>query len=320
MRRVLTRIGLPFVSLIVGLLLGELALRIIGFEFHLYPTIQFGWPDPVALAEVYRTDPLLLWVPRTYQATLAAAARTHPAIVFMGDSCTEFGTYPRRTLDVLKTMAPPLANGVQLGVGGWSSEQGRNQLTRDVLPLHPKVITIYFGWNDHWIALGPTDPELTAVRPLLHLADSSRLVQLLLKVRLGTVTGPKATRPNRVPLDRYRDNLTAMVQEAHGAGIAAVLITAPSNHRVGQEPAYLAERHVRDLSEVVPLHRAYVEATRAVAGHEGATLCDAAAAFDRLPPPRDRYFQQDGIHLTDAGDAAMASLVADCIVRAALGG
>ena len=40
------------------------------------------------------------------------------------------------------------------------------------------------------------------------------------------------------------------------------------------------------------------------------------AAFERLPPPRQQYFIKDGIHFTEAGDAAMADLLQGCIQRA----
>jgi hypothetical protein len=55
----------------------------------------------------------------------------------------------------LADRAPSPAHGVKLAVGGWASEQGLRQFRRDVLPLHPRVVmTIYYGWNDHWIAFG----------------------------------------------------------------------------------------------------------------------------------------------------------------------
>jgi lysophospholipase L1-like esterase len=150
---------------------------------------------------------------------------------------------------------------------------------------------------------------------MLWLSDHLRLVQLLMKARLG-VSGSTADRPNRVPIERYRANLRSMIREAQAGRIRPVLVTAPSNHVRGQEPEYLKLRHVRSLSELVPLHQSYVEATRAVARDNGATLCDAATAFGRLAPPPDAYFQKDGIHLTDAGDREMAAMLAACIAGA----
>ena len=309
------RLALVLFGVAAAAAIAEGALRLGGFQYQVYPTVQFGWPDPVAIRQVYRPDPDLIWVTKDYEAVLADARRIHPAVVFMGDSCTQFGTYPRKTIERLRERAPSLATGVKVGVGGWSSEQGLTQLRRDIIPIHPRVVTLYYGWNDHWVALGPTDHDLTLVRRLSFLADHLRTVQLFEKALMG-LSGPMATRPNRVPIDRYRANLLSMVRDARAAGIRPVLITAPSNHVPGHEPEYLRLRYLRSLSELVPLHQAYVAATRQAARDSGATLCDVAAAFDRLPPPRDRLFQRDGIHLTDAGDAEIASILADCIVQA----
>lgn len=309
-----TRVALVIGSIVLAASLAEAGLRAAHFEYHVYPTVQFGWPDPTALRDVYRADPDLIWVTRDFDEKLAAARQTHPAIVFMGDSCTEFGSYPSKTLERLQLDAPAFATGVKFGVGGWSSEQGLTLLRRDVLGLKPKVITIYYGWNDHWVALGPTDPDLTLAHRLLWLADHSRLAALWMKSRLG-VSGSMANRPNRVPLDRYRANMHSMIREAEADGIRVVVITAPSNHVRGHEPDYLKARHVRSLDEVVPLHQSYVEATRSAARADGATLCDAAEAFDRSDA-KGALFQRDGIHLTDAGDRVMADVLARCIVDA----
>ena len=308
------RLVLVIGSIVLAASLAEAGLRAAHFQYHIYPTIQFGWPDATALHDVYRADPELIWVTRDFDEKLAVARQTHPAIVFMGDSCTEFGSYPSKTLERLRADAPAFATGVKLGVGGWSSEQGLTLLRRDVLALRPKVITIYFGWNDHWVALGPTDPDLTLAHRLLWLADHSRLAALWMKSRMS-VSDSMATRPNRVPLDRYRANMRAMIREAEADGIRVVVITAPSNHVRGHEPEYLKARHVRSLDEVVPLHQTYVEATRAAARVGGATLCDAAAGFDRSDS-KGALFQRDGIHLTDAGDRVMAEALARCIVDA----
>ena len=86
------------VSVLVALLVVEIALRVGGFEYRPFPVVQFGWPDPKALAQVYRSDPDLLWVTKNYDEAIEAGRREPPAVVFMGDSCTEFGTYPSKTL------------------------------------------------------------------------------------------------------------------------------------------------------------------------------------------------------------------------------
>jgi len=302
-------------GVVLALGLVEIALRATGFTYQSYPVVQFGWPDPKAIADVYQSDPDLLWVTRNYHELIDAGRHSRPAVVFMGDSCTQFGTYPAKTLAILADERPPLGRGVALAVGGWSVVQGSWQLTRDVLPMHPRVVTIYFGWNDHWLALGPPDADIRRARVLTWLSDHVRLVQLLAKVRAG-LGGAGSTSPNRVDLVTYEATLVRMVQEIHAAGAQAVLITAGSNHTAGAEPAYLKRRHLRRLQDLIPVHQAYLEATRRAAHASGAVLCDAAAHFQARADLRDRFFRHDGIHLTEAGDRELAGLLARSIEQA----
>jgi lysophospholipase L1-like esterase len=309
-----TRATLVLVGVLFAALTAEGALRLAGFEFHPYPVVQFGYPDPVTLQRQYERDPDLFWVTRDYRDRLRRARRDHPAIVFLGDSCTEFGRYPEFAVTRLALRRPDAATGVALGASGWSSHQGLQQLRRDILPLRPSVVTLYYGWNDHWLALGPPDDEVVRSRAFSWASERFRVVQLFEKVRLAAEH--RAEDPPRVPLARYRANLEEMVRLAHQARAEAVLITAPSNHVAGKEPQYLLRRHLKQLDALIPLHRAYVEATREAARTSGATLCDAAARFDELPAPHDRYFHSDGIHLTDDGDQILAELVSTCIEHA----
>jgi lysophospholipase L1-like esterase len=315
-QKVLGLAGALTFGMLLALGVTEAGLRIAGFEFHPFPVVQFGWPEPAPLQQFYESDPDLLWVTRNYREVLELARQHRPAVVFMGDSCTQFGTYPSKTLQLLAAAHPSLGRGIKVGVAGWSVVQGNWQLTRDVLPLHPHVVTIYYGWNDHWIALGPPDAEIRRARVLTWLADHLRIVQLLGKVREG-LAGSTSERPNRVDLATYETTLVRMVMAVHETGAQAVLITAASNHTPGAEPDYLRKRHLRRLQDLVPMHQAYVEATRRAAAATGAVLCDAAADFAALPPPHGRFFRRDGIHLTEAGDRELARLLAGCIETAA---
>jgi lysophospholipase L1-like esterase len=316
-----SRLALVLVALaaiLVALACAEAVLRAAGFSFYTFPLVQFGYPDPVTLRDLFVPDRDLFWVTREYAASLAGARQMHPAIVFMGDSCTQFGSYPSLTLTRVKPRAPALASGVKVGVVGWSSEQGLAQLKRDILPLHPRLITVYYGWNDHWVALGPPDSEARPNEVVWWLSQHSRVWQLLMKARRATA-GPLDRRPLRVDVDRYISNLETMVDLARRDGIRTVLLTAPSGHQVGREPQYLALRHVRRLSELVPLHQAYVAATRMAAERSGAVLCDVAAAFD-ADPAHASYFERDGIHLNLAGNRKLADVLTPCVVRAGAGG
>jgi lysophospholipase L1-like esterase len=315
-RRAVTGVTLAVVALVAALGAIEIALRLYGFEFDPTPTIQFGWPTRETIEKRYRTDPDLVWVPKGYERALGKARDAHPAIVFLGDSCTESGSYPARTLKILAARDPALATGVKLGVAGWSSEQGLEQLVRDVIPLHPRIVTIYFGWNDHWVALGPPDEAIARIMRITRLSAHSRLIQFYLRLRFA-VRGPMAERPNRVSRERYRANLEAMVGRSREAGIEPVLITAPTSVRPGAVPAALRSRFARELEEIPALHEEYVETTRAVARDTGATLCDVARALEAEPERLVERFSGDTIHPTQEGHQVIAELLADCIERAA---
>jgi lysophospholipase L1-like esterase len=296
-------------------LVAEAALRAAHFRYQPFPEVQFGWPEPQVILNDFVPDADLHWVPRDYAARLNAARDSIPAIIFLGDSCVEFSTYPRLTVERLATLDPSLSSGTKLSVPGWSSEQGRSQLERDVLPLRPQVVVIEFGWNDHWDALGPADDELHPSRLEVFAAAHCRLVQAYLKARDGLLARSHVEPPRRVALARYRENLEVMARDALRAGAHVVLVTAPTDHEAGHEPSYLQARHLRHLSTLVPLHRSYVQATREAAATTGATLCDAAAAIEASGPQRRSYFRRDGIHFSAQGDRFMAALVADCLVR-----
>lgn len=317
-RRMLGNLGAILVALVIALVIGEVALRLMGFSFRLYPErIEFGWPDPVTLEDKFRADPDLLWVPKDYDNTLAAARQSPPRLIFMGDSCTQYGRYDTYLIQRLAAAAhgeaPPFAN---LGVGGWSSYQGLQQLERDVVPLHPRVITIYYGWNDHWRGFGVEDKEVARVsRSLLRKLDDLRLAQLVSKAVMVVKQDDGGGEPlRRVSPSDFRHNLERMVEIARANGIVPVLVTAPSSHVAGAEPGELEGRFLDDLTELVPLHQRYVDIVRDVAATHNVILADLTAEFETMPPDlvRYSYFMQDGIHLYDAGNRKIAELLYGC--------
>jgi len=302
-------------SMLVGLLLCELALRVAGFSYHLRPEkVELGWPPSLAaLGEEYRPDPDLLWVRTEYSTTLAHARQERPVFAFLGDSCTEYGGYPELMLANLTERHPGARwTGVNLGTAGWSSYQGLRQLRRDVVPLHPRVATIYFGWNDHWIGFGLPDEKVARLLDRTGTGwQDVRLVQLAQK---ADIAAHRSANNRRVPLADFRRNLDTMVRLAKSQGIEPVLLTAPSSHVPGWEPKELQGRWLKRLQDLVPLHQSYVGAVRAVAREDGVVLCDLAREFETLPPgPRRAAFLKDGIHFTRRGAKRAAAFLTDCL-------
>jgi lysophospholipase L1-like esterase len=318
MSAALKRLLLAGASLALALILSEAALRIAGFSYHLRPEqVQLGWPKTLAsLGDEYRSDPDLLWVHTDYGRRLDQARADRAMIAFLGDSCTDYSQYPAMLLAELAERRPGHPwTGVNLGTAGWTTFQGLRQLERDVLPLHPRVATIYYGWNDHWIGFGLPDED---VARLLRRTGSgwqeARLVQLGEK---AWVAAHRSDDNRRVPLPQFESNLRRMVRLARGRGIEPVLITAPSAHEKGNEPQYLKGAWIHHLDDLVPLHQEYVGAVRSVAGEEKATLCDLAAGFAALGSGRrSGLFLKDGIHLNHHGSQRAATMLADCLERA----
>lgn len=305
-------------SLLLCLVIAESILRAAGFSYELRASIV-GGADAADLRSRYdgcEIDRDLIWVPKNYGQRLDRTLAAGPDVLFMGDSCTELGSYDECFAELTRSAFPDRTiRTAELGVTGWSSYQGLQQMKQDVLRIRPPVVTIYYGWNDHWNSIGFTDAELTELNasPLFRLR-SSRLVQLLTKARVGLRRSRQDRLPLRVPLDSFRQNLAEMVNVARSAGIVPVLFTAPTSHEQGREPKCLAGRWVTDLNQLVPLHRQYVQVVRAVAKAEGVILCDLAAEFDKLPREevRDSLFWKDGIHLTQEGDKRIAQFLFEC--------
>jgi len=323
-RALLRRSAVVAAAMFVALAVAEAALRVCGFEFSMRPeSIDLGGPSRDYFRTSFVEDPDVFWVDDGYRAKLERLRRTRPRIVFMGDSCTQLSRYDEAFARRAGTTAAgaPLEYG-NVAVVGWSSWQGRRQLERDVLPLRPRVVTLYFGWNDHWIGYGIEDKNIARLRDLSSpLLESLRLGQLATKLRIAREIGT-VDRPNRVSEDDFRANLTAMVVAARAAGVVAVLVTAPTAHVEGGPLPTEMGRWLRRPEDLIPLHRRYAEIVREVARAEGAPLCDVALEIRALPRTEGApaWFMADGIHLTPEGADVFGGLLYDDFARLGLVG
>ena len=315
-----SNLALSALSLVVLVAIIELGLRLTGFSYVLYPEdIEFGKPDRALLKVGFLEDDDLFWVPRDYPEKLDRLRQKRPLLLFMGDSCTHLGRYDNELAHLVATRRNLRLSFGNLGVAGWSSFQGRRQLERDVAALAPAVVTLYYGWNDHWIGFGIEDKNVALVKRVFSGPWSgSRLVQLATKAAVA-IGARETAYPNRVSLADFEDNLRAMVHQAREVRSRPMLVTAATSHRQGEEPEELALRWLRDLSELVPLHQSYLAVVRQVAVEEKVALCDAAARFSELPRLEiEAAFMQDGIHLTADGNRRLAAILYECLDREGL--
>lgn len=223
-------------------------------------------------------------------------------VICMGDSCTAQGApgYAQYLHDRLN-QAPPLPGAWEafnMGTHGYSSVQGLRMFSRWADRIAPDYVTIYYGWNDHWLSAA-TDRDQMAVKmdPIRgHLYDRlsrRRFFQFIgwLAGRGVTTASTHAARMLRVPPDDYRATLTEFVGRVRAAGAVPILITAPHGRMSSQE---VRKSYVHSVEDGLRKHAKYVQITREVAAATGAELLDLARILDG--EENLGLFARDGIH------------------------
>ena len=244
---------------------------------------------------------------RTREFTAEKPAGTR-RVICLGDSCTAQGRppYSDRLHERLQ-QAPPTDQpweAFNTGVYGYSVLQGYRQFLKHGRHYQPDVVTIYFGWNSHWLHEKP-DHERLAVRmnrvsaATVEALRGKRLYGLLARLaRRPSQTVDVGGRTLRVPLDRYARTLADLIAEVRQAGAIPIVLTAP------RREVAPGGNHPPNANE---LHDQYVETTRQVARETGADLLDLAALF--AAPECDPLFLKDGIHFTEDGLQKIADLL-----------
>jgi lysophospholipase L1-like esterase len=336
---------------------GEAALRLAGFHYQPIPEriwlgrLKGGIPSAEVVFDrlvpgLFVRDGLLFWKPAAgkepFNAAGLRAAEELPAVrppdefrvLTLGDSCTFLGEplpWPDQLARQLAAARGGRVRFLNAGVPAYTSLQGRRFLESRMEELQPDVVTIYFGWNDHWRATVKPDAEFpiqgSGVVAVQGILSRSRLYQglnYLLKGRTAAggeappvadgddLSAQAVQRPFRVSAVEFEENLLAMVARIRAGGGRAVLITAPSTLAPDAVPNYLfAHGFVAQGGERVDLlHQRYAAVVRRVARATGALLVDAAADFAATPDGGDSLMRDDGIHLTAAGIERLAGLVA----------
>lgn len=316
----------------------EVLLRLIGFEFtSRVDSMAFTFPmddyNRDAAEPFLERDAELFWKPRPGVAghnslgCFGPEFTTAPAnevcrIVCLGDSCTHFGPdpYPALLQSRLNESSADRYEVINAGVIGYTSHQGLTLLRTRVAEWKPQLVTVYFGWNDHWLARDFADKDqqqrLPALVELRNALDHSRVIQLLGRAA-ASVSAP--VRPGlRVELPDYRANLEAMLSEASAMGARLILLTAPHALDIGI-PAYLhTSGEVDDPALLVALHRGFNQVVRDVAAANKLTLVDLEAEFDAAPN-KIELFDEDHIHLSAIGRQLVADRLASVVLQSTAG-
>jgi lysophospholipase L1-like esterase len=228
-------------------------------------------------------------------------------LVVMGDSCSAQGQPPYSDLLHDQLVAAPLQSQtwevVNTAVHGYTVSQGYALFVSRVFSFAPDAVSLYFGWNDHWLTDQPDHTRMShrqpaLVREVLHGLSKKRLASL---VRTSTALEP-GQRVVRVSPERYRHDLTRLVAKVKEIGALPLVLTAPRAATLST--ALIHNKNANRVEEAVRLHDEYMAITREVARDTGAAMIDLEALIpDGL---RSSLFTRDGIHLTQAGHGWIA--------------
>jgi lysophospholipase L1-like esterase len=311
-------LGLLLCGALAGLAAGEVILRILGpglWERLVsadlsYPWIGYhpvvGWVNrPGTWAPAPPINSLGFRGPETLLQKPDGALR----IVCLGDSRT-FGVrtdkwgafsydndYPAALERLLhEEGAHPGVEVINAGVIGYTSAHGLAQLETQLLPLHPDIITVAFGFNDHSLAwnaaLGAREPRNRFARELFYLASRSYWFRMG-KAGYDALPSLHAAPFSKrwVDLDAYWYNLHRLAEVGSQHGIHVLFVSQALRPIALGESAEADPRHpvnkvglyqvlgVPDLEGLHRVDRSYQDLLYKVAEQDGVPVADAAAAF-----------------------------------------
>ena len=325
----------------------EAILRIAGFEYYTYVKYmnfyseQGGIPnggivsepnkDNMVLVILHKRDPLLFWRnvpsfgPVNSQGFVNSTGKTYTLtkssnvyrIISLGCSCTNRGwiSYPERLENLLNEadISDTSFEVINAGVGGYGSYQGMNYFINDLQDYTPDLITVYFGWNDHWRAIYYPDKEQPRVNKfvmtLQKTLDYTRFYQFLNKtISQATRESKSKNEPifqPRVSLDDYRRNISTVISTAKKKDIKVLLVTAPEALTSENMAFYVKRGLVTADVDLIKLHKSYNDVIREIAASEQVAMVDLESIFNALPN-KGTYFMKDGIHHREEGLSVIA--------------
>lgn len=248
-------------------------------------------------------------------------------VIAMGDSCTAQGKPPYSQIlhQFLQTAAPTPESwhAFNTGVYGYSSLQGLRQFQLYVRDMCPDVVTLYYGWNDHWLHTKPDHLRMAVRLNTAHATLMTGLQKLRLYGLLARLTSrsgmTESGQPGNIVSDKlmlrvapevYRATLETFVREIRDAGAVPILLTAPSRSLTS---ALVRSQSIRSVEEGNHLHSEYVAITREVAVSTGAHLLDLAAMMEA--EEYDDLFTKDGIHFNQSGLEFIAQRIHEKLVE-----
>jgi hypothetical protein len=200
--------------------------------------------------------------------------------------------------------------------------------------LDPDLITVRYGWNDHFLSEAPPgkspyrESDSRLVVALEDLALRTALYpfvrRLGFELRAWRGQNPQALREAfarqmqwspTVPLPDYEHNLRRIVEIGRARGAEVWLLTSPYNPNPSETARNFVSINNRlGFEELMAVHDQYNEATRRVGRELGAPVIDMAAVYrDNRDNPDFRLFVESDVpHPSQWGQ----NLEADVLYRA----
>jgi lysophospholipase L1-like esterase len=265
-------------------------------------------------------------------------------ILSLGDSCTfgilmrgKYFGYVRNPypLALEKLLADRVGPGrfevFNAGVPGYNSYHGLMLLRGKLRDLEPDLITVRYGWNDHFLSEAPPgaspfrESDNRLVVALEDLALRTALYpfvrRLAFELRARRGQSPDALRETfarqtqwspTVPLPDYEHNLRRIVEIGRSRGAQVWLLTSPHNPSPSDASRdFMAFNNKISYDEMIAIHEQYNEATRRVGRELGVPVMDMDAIYRDNPDVR-LFIESDVPHASQWGQ----HLEADVLYRA----
>lgn len=243
-------------------------------------------------------------------------------ILCMGDSCTfgagenipEKDLYVRQLESQLQVAFPKReVVCINAGMPGYSAWQGNRLLPELLDAYHPDIVTIYYGWNDHWRDCF-SEKNKYLLRRVDRLINASRLVSVLNRRVMGKPHTFRIERAwvwmkykqqvFRTTPDEYRAELERMIFLCRRHGAQPVLLTAPCDTaRAVPGKAFFSVQPYDAFLQ----HKKYNNVTRACAHTARVPLVDLDSQLTDKPGCHELF--DDFVHPGSRGHRIIASAI-----------
>lgn len=244
-------------------------------------------------------------------------------ILFLGDSCTAgMGYYPDRIIKLLQEQYGAEVEPLIAAVGGYSTYQGLEFLKESV-QYKPDILVSYFGWNDHWLAIGglPDNEfkELTESQIFIHNTFSKLRTYQLLHFMIyppkkyslinnapSKISSEDISQLTRVPNNFYISNVKEMIKVAAENNIKVYFIAPPMGlHVTETRKDFLIPTHL-----IPQIHNYYLGILKQVVSEypDVHLINFADIVFDKT------LMMDDGVHPTAKGHTVIAERVVENLI------